>query len=42
MKIFEATLPNGYVVSVNAATPGAVRRMIRETWGMTPTTVVAV
>lgn len=42
MKIFEATLPNGYVVSVNAATPGAVRRMMREQFGMTPTAVVKV
>lgn len=42
MKIFDATLPNGQVISVNAATAGAVRRLMRETYRVTPISVVQV
>ena len=42
MKIFEATLPTGQVVQVNAATAGAVRRLMRETYRLTPVSVVQV
>ena len=42
MKIFEATLPNGQIIQVNAKTAGAVRRLMRETYRLTPISVVQV